>query len=429
MYPNMLGHMQFAAKEAMTVVLAAICGCRPPDDHEGPGLETSDDGITSPDVDLPSGETADEPDPIALSTGECVQYPKPDLYYGFVHQCEGSVELSYQANSESGGYSFSFGPGAQNPSLWVNPDSCDLPLVAACCGPFNYENPTFEQKLPYLNNCLLDTVQQTCHAIPHLLRRAAEEADSVITRLALKAAANELESRESECVHDLWAGGPTEEDPTRLIERMWTPKKGVTITIVDAEVYDWTVEGDVAWNTCTGMFENDPAVVPTAPFQVPGIIAMTQTSLVPGTTMSGSGPGGSKATIIPSSQSSSMSLAYLADGSLRVTGLLLEAESISVSVFGVEAQLQRSSMVLGNVLEPRFAGGEYTVDVGSTSFVVATTFGGDSRTVTFPNVDPITFRETTSGAWEFDPFDLAYTEQGIGNWVLSFDGLLFQPDR
>jgi hypothetical protein len=410
---------------ATVIIAVAICACK--NDPDPPIFETSDDGITSPDIDLPSGETGEEPDSVALPTGSCVQIPEPP-WYAYVHQCEGNVQLSYQAKSQSGAYSFSFGPGAQNPSLWADPDSYDLPLVAACCGPFDYENPTFEQKLPYLNSCLLDTVQQTCHAIPHLLRRAAEKAETLVEKLALKSAANDLESREDECVHDLWAGGTTEDEPTRLLDRTWTPKHSVTITMVEAEVYDWTLEGEVDWNTCSGMFDNDPAVVPTAPFQVPGIIAMTQSSLAPGTTMSGSGPGGSKATIIPSSQSSSLTIAHLPDGSLRVVGLLLEAESVVVNVFGVEAQLERSSMVLGNVLEPSFAGGEYIVDVDSASFVVTATFEGDSRTVTFTNLDPITFRATTAGAWEFDPFDLSYTEQGIGRWVLSFDGLLFRQN-
>ena len=212
-----------------------------------------------------------------------------------------------------------------------------------------------------------------------------------------------------------------------MVNRTWTPKKDVSITIDEAAVYDWTVEGEVTWNTCTGMFENDPAVVPTAPYQVPGIIAMTQTSLAPGTTMTGSGPGMSKATIIPSSKSS-LTVAYLADGSLRVTGLVLEAEAVAVNVFGVDATLERSSMTLGNVLEPRAAGGEYVVDTGHASFVVTATFEGDSRTVTFTNDEPIAFRATLNGGWEFDPFDLSYTEQGIGCWVLSFDGLLFRSN-
>jgi hypothetical protein len=125
-------------------------------------------------------------------------------------------------------------------------------------------------------------------------------------------------------------------------------------------------------------------------------------------------------------QSSSLTLGYLDDGSFLVTGLLLVAESVEVDVFGVEGQLERALMVLANVLETQFEGGEYTVDVGGANFVVTVTFEGGSRTVMFTNIDPITFRATDAGGWEIDPFDLLYTEDGIGNWVLRFDGLLFQ---
>ena len=52
---------------------------------------------------------------------------------------------------------------------------------------------------------------------------------------------------------------------------------------------------------------------------------------------------------------------------------------------------------------------------------------GESRIVDFTNADPIVFRQTRVGNWEFDPFDLTYDEPGIGTWTLSFDGLLFRP--
>ena len=178
-------------KEPTIAILVGVVGaCKQSDDSDMSGrFETSEDGVFMPDVDLPSGETGDEPDPVALSTGQCVQIPKPHLYYGYVHQCEGSVGLSYQTKSKSGSYFFSFGPGAENPSLWIDPDSYDLPLVAACWRPVRLRKSEFRAKLPYLNSCLVDTVQQTCHGLPHLLRKAAEESGSSTEKLALKAAA------------------------------------------------------------------------------------------------------------------------------------------------------------------------------------------------------------------------------------------------
>lgn len=321
----------------------------------------------------------------------------------------------------------SFGPGATNPDLWVDPDSYELPLVAACCGPFDYANATSAEKQPYIRNCLADTAQQVCHALPYLLGKAAEETNDVAEEIALKWAAGEVKKREDECLQALWNGGPTMTDPTRLIGNSWSPFNDVTFELVDAEVWDWTVDGEVNWRTCESFYENDPAVVPTAPFQVPGTVAMGQASLLSGTSMSGSGPGNSVATIVPSTSGSSLTVAYMADGSLQVTGLLLEASAATVEVFGVEGQLERSSVTLTEPLVPRSAGGEHTVGIGDGKFVATATFEGGSRTIDFTNADPIVFRQTTAGQWEFDSFDLTYTESGFGTWTLSFDGLLFQP--
>lgn len=413
-----------------SALLLVASACTKPVDYDpGTIVETGgDDGIVFPDVDLPSGETEGEPDPVLVPPGECLSFPKA-YAYGYVHQCEGTIQLKFTAQNDSGEDAFTFGPGASNPTYWIEPDSYDLPLVAACCGPFDYDNPTFEQKAPYLNNCLFDAAQQVCRAIPHFLRRQAEMADDLITEALINAAANDAEKKHDECLTKLWNGGPAEENPTRLIGTSWSPRSDVTITLVDAEVYDWTEAGEVEWNTCAGFYDNDTAVIPTAPFQVPGSIAMTQANLAPGTTMSGTGPGGVTAIVLPSTINSSLTLAHMGDGTLRVSGLRLEAGPSAVSFNGDDFMLERSSVLLGEVMAPRVAGGEYTMDIGDAHFVVTAVFEGDSRIVNFSNTDPIVFRRTRLGDWEFDPFDLSYDEPGIGTWTLSFDGLLFRRAR
>jgi hypothetical protein len=421
--------MRITHARALGVLTIALCACKTQGDEVEPGMfgETEHQpGIFEPEVDLPSGETGDEPDPVELPPGKCIQLPDPYVY-GYVHQCEGSIQVSFRADSHSGSYFFTFGPGATNPDLWMEPDNYDLPLVAACCGQYDYANPTIEQKLPYINSCLLDAAQQICRGIPYLLRRTAAQSDDAIKKAALKTAAKDMEARASECLYYLWRGGPTKEDPTRLLDKTWSPKNNVSFTIVDAEVVDWTIDGEVSWNTCSSMYDNDSAVVPTASLEIPGAIAMTQASLAPGTAMTGSGPGDSKATIVPSTSNSSLTLAHIADGTLRVSGLRLEAGPSMVSVYGLDGTIERSLMILREVMEPRSAGGEYTVGIGDAHFVVTATFEGDSRIIDFTNADPIVFRQTVAGGWEFDPFDLFYTERESGTWTLSFDGLLFYP--
>lgn len=129
-------------------LLAWICGCSEPD--MGKGIFTiaetvGDDGLFEPDVDLP----AEGEPPVLLPSGECVQIPKPGVF-GYTHQCDGRTRLSVEARGEVYDEYFEFGPGQVNADYWLDPDSYELPLVAACCGPFNYQNPTLDEKMPYI---------------------------------------------------------------------------------------------------------------------------------------------------------------------------------------------------------------------------------------------------------------------------------------
>ncbi len=153
---------------------------------------------------------------------------------------------------------------------------------------------------------------------------------------------------------------------------------------------------------------------------------MTKAKLGPGTTVIGSGPAGVSGTLIPAPTHSALTIAEMLDGTIRVTGLQLQAGPATVGTSDLRLVLERSSLGLQQVLVPDSAGGEHLVDVGAAKFVVTTTFEGGSRAVTFTNVDPIVFRQVASGGWEFDPFDLSYDEPGIGTWALSFDGMLFE---
>lgn len=147
---------------AISLFIASVpTGCKP----ESPKLDSGteeDTGIFAPNVDL-AGEAGGEEQP--LPTGECIQEPD-GRFYGYWHQCDGWIEISFDAEYNGHGYTgtdiLNFGAGQKNPDYWTEPDSYDLPLVAACCGPFDYENPTTEEKIPYVNNCLFDAVEQIC---------------------------------------------------------------------------------------------------------------------------------------------------------------------------------------------------------------------------------------------------------------------------
>jgi hypothetical protein len=400
-------------------------------DVESGYLET-DDGLYAVDIDLPSAETEGEPDPVALPTGSCIQYPQPYVF-GYVHQCAGKITVSYVAQWSGETYeaqdALNFGPGQSNPDYWLEPDSYDNPLVQACCGPFDYQDATTEQKLPYVNSCLFDAVQQICHALPHLLRKQAEESEGLSLKVALNSLAGKVEEKEDECFAALWgngAPGPNGDAINQLDGTTWSPTNKVTFEIEQTEILNWTQEGDVTWRTCNGMFDNDDAVIPTAPFDVPNTGGVTTYILAPGTTMTGSGPLSSSGTITPSTAASSLTLAHTSAMDLEVTGLTLRSEVARVSVGAQVFELDRAAVILRNVIAPSVSGGEYSVPAGAAHFVATAAFEGDTRVVDMSNDDPIVFRYASSTAsWEFDPFDLSYVEPGFGVWTLSFDGLSF----
>src|SRR5688500_557681 len=151
--------MSPSSRHRLPIVAALIAGsvltaCKP--DEDPPMGETEGTGITIPNVDF-AGETGGEEQ--SLPTGECIQKPRDGLH-GYWHQCEGWLEASFEVKYNNKSYGgtdiLTFGPGQTNPDYWTDPDSYELPLVAACCGPFDYENPTTQEKVPYVNNCLYD---------------------------------------------------------------------------------------------------------------------------------------------------------------------------------------------------------------------------------------------------------------------------------
>jgi hypothetical protein len=425
MSPSYEHHLSIAASLVAGIVLAA---CKPPDAPTKSGTE--DTGIFIPNVDFP-GETGGEEQP--LPTGECVQYPDGKSS-GYWHQCDGWLEVSFEAEYNNKSYGgtdiLNFGPGRTNPDYWTDPDSYELPLVAACCGPFDYESPTTQEKVPYVNNCLFDAVQQICIGLPHFLRKQAEEAGAGDGKLALQWLAGRIESNVSECRMGLWAGGPPGPDGqaiNQLSGTSWAlPNTPATIRIVDSEIYDWTIVGDVPELTeCFGIYDNDTAIVPTAPFNGPGTVGGGTTFfLAHDSSASASGPWGATGWFTVLAGTSSATFDDDALGAPIVSGLRLDADAGHVSLAGESGGPIDARLVLSEILRPSVEGGEHVVNVGDATFTAALSIAGQSRIVPMRNTDPIVFRYD-DGVWEYDPFELAYDEMDVGQWTLTIDGLSF----
>jgi hypothetical protein len=249
-------------------------------------------------------------------------------------------------------------------------------------------------------------------------------------KLALKWLADRVEKNTADCVWGLWEGGPPGPDGqavNQLSGTSWMPPNTpATIRIVDSEIYNWTTVGDVPELTeCSGVFDNDTAIVPTAPFRGSGTVnGGTTFLLAQNTSASAEGPWSSSGTFTILADTSSATIAYDPFGAPVVSGLRLDAGPGRVSFADVPDVVDESRLVLSNVLRPSVEGGEYVVNVGEANFTAALAIGGESRIVSMRNTDPMVFRHD-DGEWQFDPFDLVYDEEGIGQWTLALDGLDF----
>lgn len=318
------------------------------------------------------------------------------------------------------------GPGASNPDFWIDPDSYENPLVAACCGPYDPTSYPPEFKYVYATNCLFDAVQQICHGLPLFLRKQAAETDGAIKKAALNSLANTVEANKADCFTHLYgagAPGPNGSLGNQLDGTNWSPQNNVTFTIEETWSEGWTEEGDVTWSTCTGIFDNDDAVIPTAPPQSPGAIAISDGVLNPGTTGMGSGPAWSSGVILPSS--GAMRVEHMDDSSTNINSLRLHAANSSVTVNNQDYLLERSSISLREPTPSEHAGQDYIVDTGRATFVSTIIANSDSWMIEMVNDDPIIFRLVGDDTWDFDPFDLVYEEPGVGTWRLSLDGMTF----
>ncbi|KIG14250.1 hypothetical protein DB30_06999 [Enhygromyxa salina] len=417
-----------------SIVAACACSKAEGDLVTEEDLEAIDDaGLLQSDI--ASGST-DKMEPVLLPAGECVQVPVSKVY-GYQHQCEGEISVSFGAGDIEGQESFMFGPKVSNDKYWVDPDSYDKPLVAACCGSFDYTNPTPEDNAPYVSSCMFDAVQQVCQGLPYFLRKQAEEESDDAKKAQIDALAASVDNKTKECLKALWAGGPPGPGGTSTSElagTSWSPVTDATITIDGLEIHDWTQAGDLPWRTCSGMFENDDAVIPTTAFKLPGASETTRAVLVPGSIMTGVGPLEASGVIVPWAFASSLTIADMSDMSVRISGLQLRAGYSAMMVLEEHVQLKRASVTLRNPIVPSEDEGEYTVAPGAANFVATAVLEGggevvegDSRIIDMVNQGPIVFRKGPAGEWVFDPFELVYEEPHFGPWALRFDGLIFRP--
>lgn len=426
-----------------TLVVSGVA-CQPPIDDdpfadEGGESEVGD-GVFLVEVDLPAGETDGE-EPALIPTGHCLTVAQDPLF-GYTHQCEGELGVSWvgvgvvvgKEYPFSGHTGFGFGPGQANPDWWIEPDDYDNPLVAACCGIFDYDNPTTEEKLPYVNNCIFDSVQQLCLGLPRFIDRLAEqipeaEENRSAKQKALGDISDYIDGHTSDCIWAFWEPppGPLGSGVNELggteYSFCWTNNDCVTFALDNSTIYDWTTAHDIPepvpmWDVCHSWDDNNTSVVPTANIEVPGY-SFSETGLaLPGALVLLSSPFGFE-TLVLDEAASRVASRLDAAGSIVVSQLTLSA---------VETDGVRTPMVtLDTPMRPQLGPLGWVVPAGEASFTATVAFDGGSRIVAMSNTGDMVFRQTSIG-WEFELFQLNYVDRSGHQWLLDVSDLKFDLD-
>ncbi len=397
----------------LTLSLVCAFGCATPDGVEPPANDGPLDGADEVGGELPPMDP--ESPPVPIPSGVCITAEDPP-YHGIRHHCGGTMDLaitgSALGNEVDQDIFMNFGPG-------VPGDSYEDPLVAACCGEYDFEQPASSQTA-YWRNCLYDAVQQSCASLPHYLwdmAAAAEAEDKHVLADQLTKLGNDLGSGDGQyaCIDTLFNGGPAEDTFNIIQNTTWNPAYDVWITIDSLEIVEVALpEEPSEWQTCKSIFENDHTVIPDIhPGPVwdvlgfdAGALALSAAEL--------------DLKLVPD-DSSELLLGEDSDGSLVLGTLQLQGGPLIVE--GVEIDRWRiGSFRMQTVLEAR--DGSFWIPAGALSLVVAVVADGDTRSLATTNASTIVLRETVDG-WAIEPFSLVYTLDDGDAWTLDTTELDF----
>lgn len=430
---------------------------KPDDDILKAGAEgDSDEGFWSVDLDLPPADDgADElgtgEDPVLVPTGVCLSESGLNAF-GYRHQCTGILDLSFEGTvvvagttyDFESGTSFDFGPGASNPTWWEQPDAYDNPLVAACCGPYDYDlNATGQaEKTPYVNNCIADSVQQACIGMPAFIEKLAAELPpdtdhKELIQGQMAKMAEHIDTHTDDCFWSLYeqAPGPSGAAWNELggttYAFCWTSNDCATVTLGASRIDDWTTVHDIPdpvpeWATCVNWDDNNTSVIPTASVAVPGYDAVASSSLAPGASLSVSSTFGTQGLTLDATASAMTTATNSATTAMIVSQLNLIGATPTAGPSADPKPIYDSKLALDGPLEPLIFGTKWVVTPGDAVFIAAVHFDGGSRVVEMVNATRLSFWQTSTG-WEFAPFELEY-EDGAGIiWTLTIDDLRFTP--
>lgn len=396
------------AKPKLTIPCILMLACAPNDEVElpvddGPVVSGGDEASTLPPLD------PEEP-PVPIENNVCLTTVN-EPYQGIWHQCGGSfdIELTGDAlgTAINESISIDFGPGVEG-------DSYGEPRVAACCGEFDFERPFSEQR-EYAENCLYDSIQQFCSALPYYLwdmAKVAGDNNKIATRDLLNNYGNQLSTSEKqyECIDSLWADGPTDPYYYAITSHSWNAIADVWVKVVVAEINDLYLPEDPAeWVTCESIFENDDTVLPDTGGPVLDTLLLDSGSLsVSGLDL--------QLALTPEPTS-----ALVIGSDARLGALQLHGAAARLAGLTVERWRLGS---LRSVPMKQRDDGALVVSAGALAMIGALVVDGETITTMAYNSTELVLW-THGRGWQIEPFTVVYTSATGDAWTLQTSELQF----
>lgn len=438
-------------KQHLTTHIVAACllsACGPTKEKHDPvdtpwgtGTDGADGGqITNVTADSDSDGGAD-------STGggdqvvedACLLDAQPG-FFGYVHQCGGTLAVNFSAAGMASGDAFEFGHG-------VDGDFYATPKVMACCDPFELPMPGegfWDQ--PHAKACVADLVEQACRSVTFKIQDAAEDFPVTIANQAI-ALSNWVASAEGQesCRDAFWiatgASEATEDVDLALSGARWDlPNDSKWKTIKDPfavvvnleilDIYPTEDDGEMLLECLSGAANNDVSFVQAVPgastphYKLNAATVSLAGPKYDGQTITGNGALASAGTSCTACSRAAMK----PSGTQQLMVEMLDLRSAAPVNVGTPATHVTLDRYWVSLYEPvaatRLTANQYRIPAGE-DFLLSTTFAGAAHIIPAKNSTPITVTvgpaATTMGA-----FQIAYTDVSGALWKMTVNASSWQ---